>query len=848
MSQPVERRMLGDPSPEVDGSVAPHADVVAKAATLVQRGRFGPSLALLKEHLARSPDAAELLHARAVTLSEWGRSREAMESLRAAEARGLSSFRLDLDFAQICFARGELEEAERRLRRALALDGSVAAAYIGLGAVLQAKKRIDEAIGSYERAYDLLPDRVDCLWQIAACNLARDDAVAAEANARRALSSHGDGHARSWTMLGLALARQERFEEAFAALEKADGLEESQGLPPQAFVLHANELLALGRIKEVLALYARYLPSHTYPGAHLNCGIALLMGGSLREGFPLYDFHWCSPGLALARPRLGRPEWRGQELAGKTVVLWADHGVGDLVQFVRFARELAARGGSVVLQVRSELRDFATDCFGLERVIVGWEELDGGFDFHIPTMSVAGALGTDLASIPAQVPYLSIPAAHSRRWRERLASNSLLKVGLVWACSVQHPQYHARSIPLEKLAPLFGVDGVQFYSLQKERRVEDFAKLGVGDRLIDLAPELTDFRDTTAAIDALDLVISIDTAVVHIAGALAKPVWLMLTAVTDFRWLTSCEDSPWYPTARLFRQPRSGQWDEVVSRIRAALQDAIEARKAGSPPSLVSRTLTTRSALAASELSPELRVSELCRVSDTRYGFMQYTPREQPQAGSLEWFGEWLQPRLDLIATLLAPGATVVESGSGIGAHALALAQMIGPAGQLLCFEAVPLLAEILANNLRFNGIETVTVIGRVLAGPQLEGDGAANGLEERFATSDTVDDLMLERLDLLKLNDGSAALDILDGAADTLWRLRPMVFASVAAEAGVSGLADRMKAYGYRCWRVETPSFVTGNFNRREADIAEGFLAVALVGVPEEADAPLVLQRLAEV
>jgi tetratricopeptide (TPR) repeat protein len=848
MSPPVEHRTQGDVPLQAASSAAPYAEIVAEAIVLVQRGRLGQSLALLNEHLARNPDAAELLHARARTLLEWGRWREAMENLRAAEARGLSSFGLQLDFAQICFARGALEEAERRLRRALALDDSAAAAYIGLGTVLQSAKRFDEAIRSYERAYDLLPNRVDCLWQIAACNLARDEAVAAEADSRRAVSIHGDDHVRSWTMLGLALARQERFEEAFAALACADRVEERLGLPPQAFVQHANELLALGRIKEALALYARYLPSHTYPGAHLNCGIALLMGGCLREGFSLYDFHWCSPGLALARPRLGRPEWRGQELPGKIVVLWADHGVGDLVQFVRFSRELTARGASVVLQVRSELREFAADCFRLERVIVGWDEIDGGFDYHIPTMSVAGALSVDLASIPAEVPYLSVPAAHKRRWRDRLASNAALKVGLVWACSVQHPLFHARSIPLEKLAPLFGIEGIQFYSLQKERLAEDFSRFGAGDQLIDLAPELKDFRDTAAAIDALDLVISIDTAVSHIAGALARPLWLMLTAVTDFRWLTDRDDSPWYPTARLFRQQRSGQWDEVVGRIRVALRDVAKARMTGSTPPLVGRAPTARSAVAAGDLSPGLRVSELCRVSDTRYGFMQYTPREQPLARSLEWFGEWLQPQLDLIANLVAPGATVVEGGSGIGAHALGLAQMIGPGGQLLAYEAKPLLAELLANNLKFNGVENVIVIRRALAGPSLEREEATTGSQDSFAGSDTVDELLLERLDLIKLNDASAALEILDGAAGTLWRLRPVAMVSVDAAASLSALADRMKVFGYRCWRVETPSFVAGNFNRREADIAEGFTAVALVGVPEEADPPLVLRHLAEV
>ncbi|HSS69594.1 MAG TPA: glycosyltransferase family 9 protein [Casimicrobiaceae bacterium] len=844
-----ERQRAGRSERHRSPGAAPHAEVIAKAAAHANAGRLGQSLALLNEQLVRHPIAAELLYARALTLLEWGRLREAMEDLGAAEVHGLSSFGLHLNFAQVCYAFGHAEEAERRLRLALALDESVAAAHIGLGTVLRDAKRFDEAIRNYERAFELAPERVDCLWQIADCKLGKKEAVAAETIVRGAIALHGDD-VRPWGILAAALAMQERLGEALDAFEYAEQVEHRMGRPHETFVAHAGQLLGLGRLNEALGLYARYLASTTDSGAHADCGFVLLAAGYLRDGWPLYEFEWCNPNLAPSRSRFGRPEWRGQNLRGKTLLLWADRGVGDIVQFVRFSRDLMAKGASVVLQVRPSLREFAADCFGLDRVIESESELIGGFDYYIHAMSVPGALGIDLASIPAQVPYLTIPPEHRNRWQKRIASDAFLNVGLVWASNPDNVRLQFRSMRLAQLEPLFDVEGVQFYSLQKERRPEDLAHLAADGKLIDLAPELDDFRDTAAAIAALDLVVSVDTAVAHIAGALAKPVWTMLSAVPDCRWLTAREDTPWYPTMHLFRQQRQGDWGEVVTRIQTALRDAVRARRADDQSTLViDAKRTGRPMDSTSNMTHGVPISQLCRVNDTRYGFIQYTPREQPLADSLQWFGEWLQPQIDLLAKLLTSGGIVVEGGSGIGAHALALARIIGPSGHLLAYEPDSMLAQLLSNNLRSNGVINVTIMRRILGGPPRDGDGArANGSEGGLLVTDTIDDLLLKRLDLIKLNKSSDALEILNGATETLWRLRPVVFLSVEAESTLAELADHMKMFGYRCWQMATPSLVPTNYNCREDDIAAGFTALAVVAVPEEAESHLPLQSLAEV
>jgi hypothetical protein len=339
-------------------------------------------------------------------------------------------------------------------------------------------------------------------------------------------------------------------------------------------------------------------------------------------------------------------------------------------------------------------------------------------------------------------------------------------------------------------------------------------------------------------------VISVDTAVAHIAGALGTPVWVMLPAAGDFRWLKGREDSPWYPTARLFTQRQLGEWDELVDRVATALRNAVQARNRGAlGDGAQLRRGGGATSRSVSHSGEKQRLSPLLsRVAATRFGMVQYLPEEKMLALSLDRYGEWLQPQLDLLNRLLQPGAIVIEANSGIGIHAVALAQALGPSGHVLAYEEHQIFLRILNQNLRMNGIgHLVTVMGKGLTSrkqPQRyreDYDPRVAVSSQEPNCSDTIDELLLDRLDLIKVNDRGTTRDILEGGEDTIWRLRPLLFVAVPGTEELSAIADCIKSFSYRCWHFAAPFFSLANYNRHSDDIFGGLAAHAVIAVPEE-------------
>jgi len=829
--EPASRR-TGPPNPapkQPSSASAGHADVIAEATEHARAGRLRQSLELLDECIRNAPDNAELLYARALTLFDWARMREALEGLRAAEKCGFSSFGSHLNLAQACNVLGFSEEAEQHARLAIALDEANANGHLCLAAVLQTQRRFDEAIRSYERAYELAPSRHDCLAHIAACTLDLKDAPAAERMARRAIAVDGGDHARSWTLLALALARQDRYDESIAAFDRAEAIEARKGQDTESFVMHGYNLLAHGRVAEAIALYERHLPAQPHPSAHAHYGFALLTAGRYIEGWQQYEFRWLDRKLTATRPTLTQPRWNGQDLHGKTLLVWAEQGFGDTIQFARFAPIFKRKGASIILRVPARLKELATGLAGVDRVVVAFEEIAEQVHYQLAMMSAPMVLGTTSESIPGAVPYLKVDEDRVARWRERLGSGSSVNVGLVWAGNPNHENDRQRSVPASALLPLWGIPDVRFFSLQRERRPDDAAHLPSSDKLTDLSPELADFSDTAAALEALDLVVAVDTAVAHIAGALGKPCWLLLPMNADFRWQREGESSAWYPTMRLFRQKRFGDWPEVIDRVVNSLREVSRAREAGDACAALAPPPSPPSTSRMGDRS-EAPPGQIARVADTRYGLVQYLPQQEALGRSLEWYGEWLQPQLDLLAKLLPPGATVIEAAGGIGVHAVELAKMIGPTGHLLVYESDPLRSRLLEQNLQIQDLRNlVTIVPRGLRGLSPRNDDTLE--------MDTVDALRLHRLDLIKINDPGVAATILEGAADTLWRLRPILFMAADEAPVLNETVDLARDFGYRCWLMNTTVFSPDNFNCRETDVLGGASARALLAIPEEVE-----------
>ena len=300
---------------------------------------------------------------------------------------------------------------------------------------------------------------------------------------------------------------------------------------------------------------------------------------------------------------------------------------------------------------------------------------------------------------------------------------------------------------------------------------------------VDAGAELEDFSDTAALISELDLVLCVDTAVGHLAGALGKPAWVMVAQPADFRWLEGREDSPWYPTLRLFRQSRRDDWTDVVERVKAALEERVREGPVVMPAKTSVKAVTSAPLpwTSPAQLKAGHRPG-MSAVAETRVGILQYLPDEPIVGDALGWYGEYLQPQLDLLARIVRPGSTMLEVGAGVGAHAVFLGRLLGEAGHLFLYESRPVLQRILRQNLAANGVSNVTVMRRTL-GSRGEGEGS----EAAMPTTETLDELQLERLDWLKVDASVAALDVLAGASETLWRLRPLLFLAAARRAGAA-------------------------------------------------------------
>jgi Glycosyltransferase family 9 (heptosyltransferase) len=311
------------------------------------------------------------------------------------------------------------------------------------------------------------------------------------------------------------------------------------------------------------------------PALHVRLGLALLMAGQLEEGWKEFEWRWQTEYLIRRGPHFPVPSWKGEAIGDRAILLFADQGLGDTLQFCRYVPQIAAGARKAILAVQPELMRLLSRLPGVSEVID-----QGGrpsVDLWCPLMSLPYAVGSTLETIPATTPYLTADPADVVHWRERLAGLAGLRVGLCWAGGRTRnlgkiATDRRRSMTLDRLAPLGEISGVQFISLQKGAPAAEAAQPPHGMKLHHFTEDLHDFAGTAALIDNLDLVISVDTAIAHLAGALGIPVWLLNRFDTCWRWLQNRDDSPWYPSLRQFRQPTPGDWDSVISRARGALQ------------------------------------------------------------------------------------------------------------------------------------------------------------------------------------------------------------------------------------------------------------------------------------
>ena len=534
--------------------------------------RLPEAIACYRRALDLQPDFAEAHNNLGNALSDQGKLDDAVARYRRA-------LELKPDYAEahnnlgLAFkGQGKLEEAVACYRRAMDLKPDYAAAHSHLGNALTDQGMLDEAVACCRRALELKPDYAEAHNHLG--NAFRDQGKLDEAVVCycRALELRPD-YAEAHNNLGVAFMDQRKLDEAVACCRRA--LE----LKPDYAAAHNNLGLAFkgqGKLEEAVACFRQAVDlKPDYAEAHLNRSLLWLLSGTFAQAWPEYAWRWQTKGIDTRR-RFAQPLWGGESLAGKTVLLHAEQGLGDTIQFIRYASVVKQQGGTVFVECPKPLLGLLEGCAGVDQLIGQGHDLPA-FDVHAPLLSVPGILKTSLETIPAKVPYLFPKPVLLEQWRKRLILVDGFKIGIAWQGNPKYRDDRWRSIPLRCFAPLAQIPGVRLIGLQTGVGTEQLAEVRDLFAVTELAGEVDQqsgpFMDTAAVMKNLELVITSDTALAHLAGALGVPVWVALPFAPDWRWLLARSDSPWYPTMRLFRQPSAGDWEGIFGEMHRALRE-----------------------------------------------------------------------------------------------------------------------------------------------------------------------------------------------------------------------------------------------------------------------------------
>jgi tetratricopeptide (TPR) repeat protein len=498
-----------------------------------QMRNYDPAISYFRQAAQLNPNYAEAYDNLGTTLKVIGQFDEAIVCFQKAIQANPNYAEAYYNLGNTFIMKGQLDTAITCYQKALQLNPSHAISYNNLGNAFREKGLLDEAITCYRKALLVEPTLAD-----------------------------------TFNNLGVALQEKGQLDEAFTSYQRAIELKPTyaDAYNNMGFSLQEN-----GQIDNAIGCYRKALQLNPYlAGAHGHLSLALLLKGDYDQGWKEYEWRWstkeaCSRGFS-------QPLWDGGDITGLTILLHAEQGMGDTIQFIRYAPLVAQRGAKIIIECQKELTSLFAPITDIGEVISRGDPLPA-FDTHCPLLSLPLVFGTTLENIPARIPYISVNPILMQKWHNKIHyDSSELKVGLVWAGSPRYKENRNRSFSLELYSSLGRLKNITFYSLQKGEAARQAENPPDGMNLIDLTQEMNNFSDTAALIENLDLIISADTAVAHLTGALGKPVWTLIPFSPDWRWLLNREDSPWYPTMRLFRQLSIGDWEPVITRIEDELQ------------------------------------------------------------------------------------------------------------------------------------------------------------------------------------------------------------------------------------------------------------------------------------
>ncbi len=536
--------------------------------------RFAEAANTMRVALRLDPSPSARWGNLAVAYRDQGNLPAAEAALREAVKRAPRAQELRSSLVALLNEQKKADDAVSEARQAAADFPDSPTTWTALGLLLAGANKYDEAVEPFEKAVALSPQVAEAHSNLAAAYGKLKRLTDSERAARRAVEQDAT-HATAWGNLGNCLRDQGRYDDAAVALGKCLELRPNDAEAAGNFAL---TFAAVGRHTDALNWYDRSLALRPNHGeVRFNRALTYLTLGDYVRGWPEYEYRWQTDAMQGKKRTFPTPEWDGvADVRGKTVLLVPEQGLGDFIQFVRFVKPLTARGANVVVQTPPELAELTATVPGVGRVIAA-DNAELTIHTHAHLLSLPALLKATAADLHGE-PYMTPPVAAVDKWNTKLKAVPGFKVGVVWQGNPKHTGDRWRSVPLSKFAPLAAISGVTLCSVQKGHGREQMED--VTFPMFDFGEELTDFADTAGLLVNLDLLITIDSAVAHLAGATGAKVWTLIAANNDWRWLAGRSDTPWYASMRLFRQPKVQDWDAVFVDVERELRTAVASRAA----------------------------------------------------------------------------------------------------------------------------------------------------------------------------------------------------------------------------------------------------------------------------
>ena len=798
-----------------------------KALEHYQAGQRHEAEKICKNIYCTDPEYSPALHMLGMVAYQRGRYDVAVNLMGAAVKIRSDVASYHKDLGNVFLSQDRIDESILCYRNALRLDPNFVRTYYHLSVALTRKDLLDEAMQSLVIALKLRPDYTDALYQagfIFGEQNEPDEAIACFEKLLRIEPARTE----ALFALGAAFGSIDREDEAIDCYRKVLQIE-----PDHVYALNNIGLLLKERreIDQAIAAYRKAIVTKPeLAGPHWNLSHVLLLTGNFEAGWKEFEWRLRKDDWRMANLRPCKvPLWRGESFAGKTLFIHDEQGLGDTIQFMRYLPMVKAIGGDVIFETQKSLMGLLRNFPGIDRLIP--RSADGSLptdmDFYVPLLSLPAILNTSLDTIPDTVPYLHADADKTRYWRERLPGDRL-KVGIVWAGGPKLRNDRNRSCRLRPFESIANISGVRLIGIQKGKAAEQVNDLRAGIDLVNYGPELEDFTDTMGLIENLDLIISVDTAVAHLAGAMGKPVWLILPFSPDWRWFLNRSETPWYPSMRIYRQKNKGDWASVFKQLEKDL--AGMNYKQGTPKKDLDQAIPFN------------------KIKSCRHGVVCYNQNDMYIGKSFDLYGEFSEEEISLFRLLVKDKDVVLDIGANIGPHTLFLAKAVGPNGQVHAFEPQRIIFQTLCANMALNHITNAfcynialgehsgtVFVPQVRPWEKFNFGGLSLGNYQLGEVVDvkTIDGLNLSKCNFIKIDTEGMELDVLMGASNTIKTLQPILYVENDRKDKSAALTKYIDSLGYDMYWHKPPLYNPENFFNNPENVFGDIVSLNMICLP---------------